>query len=315
MNIVGTAILLGFTLLAVPAVSYLTGTSLGPVEVAALRAMAGILLAAWIACFVLGELTGNVSQVDRLWSLLPIVYTWTAASFGHPDPRLVLMATLVTLWGVRLTYNFSRHGAYRLKFWSGHEDYRWQVLRRRPEFQPRWKWTLFNLAFISGYQNLLILSLTLPAIVALQHVNEPLNGLDFAAAGLMLFMVLFETVADQQQWRFQSEKKRLMDAGIPLTGQYARGFVDSGLWARSRHPNYFAEQGVWIAFYGFSVAASGEWINWSISGCLLLVLLFRSSSSFSEEISAGKYPEYRQYQESVPRFIPSFGSRNPNPGP
>jgi len=117
-------------------------------------------------------------------------------------------------------------------------------------------------------------------------------------------MLVIETIADQQQWQYQAAKKVLIEVGQPLTGDYARGFVSKGLWGVSRHPNYFAEQGIWISFYLFSVAASGQWLNWSISGCILLVILFRSSSNFSEEISASKYPEYAQYQESVPRFIP-----------
>lgn len=219
-------------------------------------------------------------------------------------PRLLLMAILVTAWGLRLTYNFSRHGAYQLKFWTGHEDYRWQVLREKPEFQPRWKWTLFNLGFISGYQNILILLMTLPTIVALQFAGTPLGWLDYLAAAMMLLMLMIETVADQQQWQYQNAKKALIENGRPLTGRYAKGFLDTGLWARSRHPNYFAEQGIWISFYLFSVAASGQWINWSISGCILLVILFRGSSNFSEEISAGKYPQYAEYQQNVPRFVP-----------
>ena len=233
-----------------------------------------------------------------------MVYAWTVATHGDFSPRLLIMALLVTAWGLRLTYNFSRHGAYRLKFWTGHEDYRWQVLRQKPEFQPRWKWTLFNFGFISGYQNVLIMLLTLPMIVALQHAGAALGLLDYLAAALMIVMLVTETVADQQQWRYQNAKKRLIEAGQPLTGNYARGFLDTGLWAWSRHPNYFAEQGTWISFYLFSVAASGQWINWSIGGCILLVILFRGSSNFSEEISAGKYPEYAQYQENVPRFVP-----------
>jgi steroid 5-alpha reductase family enzyme len=214
------------------------------------------------------------------------------------------MAILVTAWGLRLTYNFSRHGAYRLEFWTGHEDYRWQVLRRKPEFQPRWKWTLFNLGFISGYQNILILFMTLPTIVSLQFSETPLGWLDYLAVALMISMLVTETVADQQQWNYQCAKIKLIEARQPLTGKYAAGFLDTGLWAWSRHPNYFAEQGFWISFYLFSVAASGLWINWSISGCFLLLLLFQGSSKFSEEISASKYPEYAQYQKTVPRFIP-----------
>jgi steroid 5-alpha reductase family enzyme len=71
-----------------------------------------------------------------------------------------------------------------------------------------------------------------------------------------------------------------------------------------RHPNYAMEQAVWIAFYGFSVIATGEWINWSMAGCVLLVILFKGSSDFSEAISAEKYPEYKTYQKNVPRFVP-----------
>ena len=178
------------TLLMVPIVSFLFGTALGPVEMAALQQLLWILAGAWLGCFVLGELTGNVSQVDKVWSILPVVYTWTVALHGDFTPRLVLMAVLVTAWGARLTYNFSRHGAYRLKFWSGHEDYRWQVLRNKPEFEPRWKWTLFNLGFISGYQNVLIMLMTLPTIVVLQFAEIPLGPMDFAVAALAVFMTL-----------------------------------------------------------------------------------------------------------------------------
>jgi steroid 5-alpha reductase family enzyme len=64
------------------------------------------------------------------------------------------------------------------------------------------------------------------------------------------------------------------------------------------------EQSIWVIFYLFSVVATGSWINWSMPGCLLLLILFKGSSDFSEEISAQKYPEYKAYQKRVPRFIP-----------
>jgi steroid 5-alpha reductase family enzyme len=48
------------------------------------------------------------------------------------------------------------------------------------------------------------------------------------------------------------------------------------------------------------------YINWSLAGALLLILLFQGSSNFSEEVSAGKYPRYKEYQQRVPRYIPKF---------
>lgn len=304
MNVLKIASLLVTTLLVVPILTYYFGTPLTDFQVVALKSVIYVNVGVITYCFVVGEITGNSSQVDKLWSLTPIVYAWIIADYGGYSPRLVLMTTLVALWGIRLTYNFSRHGAYTIKFWEGKEDYRWQILRDKKEFQPKWKWTLFNLFFISGYQNILILLFTLPILVALQFNDTPLGIIDAVAAILMLFFIIFETLADNQHWKYQSKKHEKIKNHEPLTGDYKKGFLNKGLWALSRHPNYFAEQGVWISFYLFSVAASGQWLNWSISGCLLLVVLFQGSSEFSEEISAGKYPEYKDYQARVRRFLP-----------
>jgi len=82
------------------------------------------------------------------------------------------------------------------------------------------------------------------------------------------------------------------------------GFTNVGLWKYMRHPNYSAEQSIWVVFYLFSIVATGSFINWSIAGAILLVLLFFGSSNFSEEISAAKYPKYKEYQKKVARFIP-----------
>lgn len=307
MKIITTAILLGITLLAVPVFSYFFGTSPGPEAWKAINTL--VITTAIVAgyCFIVGELSNNNSQVDKLWSILPITYVWVVADYSNYAPRLVLMSLLVTLWGVRLTINFAMKGAYQWRFWAGEEDYRWQVLRQKPEFKPRWKWTLFNMLFISGYQNILILLFTLPAIVALQNNMVPLGLFDFVLAGLMLFFIGYETLADIQHWNFQSQKWAKIKAGEALSGDYKRGFLDKGLWAYSRHPNYFAEQAVWVCFYFFSVAASGQWFNWSITGSLLLILLFQGSSNFSEEISKSKYPDYVAHQKKVPRFLPFGG--------
>jgi steroid 5-alpha reductase family enzyme len=304
MNIIKVASLLITTLLIVPVISYFFGTPLNETEWLALKTVLYINLGVIIYCFVVGELTDNKSQVDKLWSLIPLAYAWVIADFGNYSPRLILMSVLVTIWGLRLTYNFSRHGAFTIRFWEGTEDYRWQVLRSKPEFQAKWKWTLFNLFFISGYQNILILLFTLPILVALQFNDTPLGLIDYIATALMLFFIGYETVADNQQRRFQNKKYELINNNEPLVEPYNKGFLDSGLWALSRHPNYFAEQSIWISFYLFSVSASGQWINWSIAGCLLLIVLFQGSSDFSEEISKSKYPEYSDYQKRVSRFFP-----------
>lgn len=299
-----TVILLLVTVVVLPIVAFQFDAPLTAEQWQMLTTSFYMMLGIALACFVVAELTQNCSQTDKLWSIVPMLYGWYFAYAGHWQPRLVVMAALISIWGVRLTYNFSRRGAYRLKFWEGEEDYRWEVLRQKPEFKGRFKWMLFNLFFISLYQHFLILLFTLPAIVAWQGSDKPLYWADYLLAGLYVVLVFIEWLADQQQWNFQTEKYRKKNAGLPLNEQEQQGFLSSGLWSNVRHPNYAAEQAIWIVFYFFSVAATGRWINWSLAGALLLLILFQGSSNFSEEISAAKYPAYKDYQKRVGRFLP-----------
>ncbi len=59
-----------------------------------------------------------------------------------------------------------------------------------------------------------------------------------------------------------------------------------------------------FAFYLFSVAASGVWLNWALLGAVQLLLLFQGSTNLTEELSVAKYPLYKQYQRSTSRLIP-----------
>ena len=257
-------------------------------------------------CFIAGELTMNNSQMDKLWSILPAVYVWIVAIKGGMAPRLVIMAVLVTVWGARLTWNFARKGAYSWKFWSGEEDYRWKWLRKRKGFKNRFVWGVFDLLFISIYQNLLVLLTVMPAVIAYGS-TAPLCWIDFLAIVLMSGFLILETVADEQQWAFQSEKWNMINAGAKLEDlpvPYNKGFNTTGLWGLSRHPNYLGEQGIWLSFYIFSIAAGASIINWTIAGSLLLVLLFLGSSTLAENISSSKYPAYTEYRKTHPRYLP-----------
>ena len=62
----------------------------------------------------------------------------------------------------------------------------------------------------------------------------------------------------------------------------------------------------WWAYYLFSVAVSGAWINWTIVGTVLLTLLFQGSTSMTENLSVKKYPQYVEYQRSTSRLLPWF---------
>mmetsp|Transcript_4569 Transcript_4569/g.4435 ORF Transcript_4569/g.4435 Transcript_4569/m.4435 type:complete len:108 (-) Transcript_4569:107-430(-) len=103
--------------------------------------------------------------------------------------RSYIMLSLITMWSLRLSYNFYRKGGYR-----GLEDHRWKVLRETITNPILWQ--LFNFFFICATQNALLFFICLPAYYA---PKGPLNTIDIAAAVLLLGFLLLETIADNQQ--------------------------------------------------------------------------------------------------------------------
>ena len=131
--------------------------------------------------------------------------------------------------------------------------------------------------------------------------------MDAVAAVLMFGFILYETIADKQQWAFQSKKWAMIKSGKTLEElpePYNKGFNTFGLWNMSRHPNYMAEQAIWVSFYIFSIGAGVGIINWSMIGALLLIVLFTASTNLVEGISGDKYPEYAEYCKKVNKFFP-----------
>lgn len=251
-------------------------------------------------CWITSLITKETSWVDRLWSIVPAIYVWIFAvagiTAGEDAVRLVLMAVLVTAWAARLTFNFARKGGY-----TGMEDYRWAILRAR--MKP-WQFQIFNLLFIVLYQNALLVLITLPSFIAWQNPT-PVNGWDVAFALLFAAFLVGEFTADQQQWNFHRAKKR---AG----GHLEPGFLTTGLFRYSRHPNFFFEQAQWWAFYALGATAAvasglGLWggaLNWTILGAALLSLLFIGSTIFTESITSSKYPAYAEYQRTTSMLLP-----------
>lgn len=306
MNIPLVGTLMVLSLVVCPILYFHMGPALNESQLEVFKLIGIIAGCSALFCFIVGELSGNNSQVDKVWSILPFVYCWIIAVKGGMHPRLVVMAVLATLWGLRLSFNFARKGAYRLKFWEGEEDYRWKILRANPMLKNRVVWMLFDLIFISGYQNAIVLMLTFPALVCMGS-TAPFGWIDAVAAVLMFGFIVYETVADEQQWAFHSKKWKMLNAGQKLEDlpePYNKGFNTIGLWNVSRHPNYLAEQSIWVCLYIFSIGAGIGIINWSMIGALLLIVLFVASTSLAEEISSGKYPEYPEYCKKVNKYFP-----------
>ena len=251
-----------------------------------------------LVCFLFGLVTGDNSWVDRLWSILPPLYGIFYCVRSWPDMRSAILCILVSLWGIRLTCNFARKGGY-----TGEEDYRWAVLRgkiRNPII-----WQLFNLGFISLFQMLVIALFTSPLhFLYLNRGKAPDISYVIICFAFIGFW-LIEAEADREQALFQTMKREHM-AGKAIPARWdaevRQGFISSGLFACSRHANYFGELGQWLCVALAGYLTSGA--IFSFAGFVILLALFAGSTTFTESISKSKYPMYSEYQKRTSPIIP-----------
>lgn len=107
---------------------------------------------------------------------------------------------------------------------------------------------------------------------------------------------------------FQTAKYKYKDTGKVPSGFRAedldRGFNTSGLWAYSRHPNFAAEQTIWITMYAWSAVTTKTPLFWAAAGAMNLLSIFFGSTILTEDITGKKYPEYAHYQRQVNKFLP-----------
>ncbi|EFE39206.1 hypothetical protein TRV_06118 [Trichophyton verrucosum HKI 0517] len=270
-----------------------------------------------VPAFVLiSEINRNYSQVDRLWSILPSIYNGHFALWcrlkGLATTEINTIFIITLIWSGRLTFNYWRKGGYSI----GSEDYRWDAVRKMVNSPA--SFFLFNVLFISLTQSVLLFLITVPTYIFVligTLRDAPSFGLpDLIFSRFLLFLILIEHFADQQQWKFQQAKKQYQKtARVPAeykdvftSDDLDRGFVVSGLWAWCRHPNFVAEQAIWVTLYLWSAYRAESYFNWSGVGAFCLLLLFQSSTNLTESITASKYPDYKQYQARVGKFIPRF---------
>lgn len=209
---------------------------------------------------------------------------------------------------------------------------------RETYLSNRFLWFCLYMSFVVGHCTGMLSLICTPFYFAwIRRGDSPaFTVLDGLAAGGMLFGIILEAVADEQQWRFhqrkhslqkEKESEALAKASADATASAGNdeatetetsapkaevgdatsgidGFCQSGLFAWCRHPSYFAEMLIWSFFYLFSVSCSGIWVNWTIAGPLLYIALFQMTTPLAEAISLSKYPAYAEYQRRVSRLIP-----------
>ena len=242
-------------------------------------AVCGLMLLLWLIHLPLR----NASIVDPGWaSCLVLLAAIDAAIGGGYRVRALWTATMAALWGLRLAL-------YLLSRVLGHpEEGRYVQLRRDWGGNLPLKFLLFF-----QFQALLAVLLSLPFLLVSINRSPHLSILEFVSSGLWLVAWIGESAADFQLLRFKSNSAN-------------RGVICRvGLWKYSRHPNYFFEWLIWMAFALFALASPYGYLA-LFAPLLMLYFLFRVTGipATEEQALRSKGEAYRQYQLTTSAFVP-----------
>jgi steroid 5-alpha reductase family enzyme len=234
---------------------------------------------------------GNAGIVDIAWAagFAPLVIWYATAARGAPARRS-LIALMVSIWSLRL-------GAYlyvRVRSHHPREDRRYARLRSDWGAQANRK--MFG--FFQLQAALLVLLSTPWLLISLNRQGR-LQALEWAACLLWLAAIAGEALADRQLQRFKADPAH-------------RGAVcQRGLWRYSRHPNYFFEWLVWVAYFVMALASPWGWVTLYCPALMLYFLLRVTGIPLTEQLSLqDKGAAYAEYQRRTSAFVPWWPKRN-----
>ena len=245
-----------------------------------------VVMAFMVVIWLLSLPLKDSSIADIFWGPGAVLVAWTTwfltqGFYG----RKLLVALLVTIWGVRLAVHIA------LRNFGKAEDRRYRIWRETYG-KAYWWISLFKVFLLQG---LILWAISL-SFQAAQNVMEPRAFVWLDVVGTLVWTAgfLFEVVGDAQLRRFKSNP-----------GSQGK-VMDRGLWAYTRHPNYFGESLVWWGIFLISlVDISNLWTI--ISPVLITFLLLRVSGvAMLEKDMTDRRPAYRNYIKTTSAFIPWF---------
>jgi steroid 5-alpha reductase family enzyme len=233
--------------------------------------------------------TGNSGWVDVVWTsamgLTGIVGAMATYSFGDLSNRQLLVVAMVVVWAMRLAGHIARRTT------TVSDDPRYAKLRLQwgTEASRNMLWLLQAQASLS-------VPMALAIVLGAWNPAPLFTTTDWVA--LLVFCVGFagSALADSQLTRFKKNSS---------SGQVC----NTGLWSWSRHPNYFFEWLVWVAFALFAINVAGDW-NWGYialigPACMYWLLRYVSGVPPLEEHMLAKHcAAYATYQTSTSVFVP-----------
>lgn len=244
-----------------------------------------LLLVYFTVIFLIAQKLENNSIVDMAWGpgfMLVAVYTFFAG--GNMTARGLVVTILVSLWALRLFFHIS------VRNWGKPEDFRYIDMRKRwGDRLPRVK-AFFNVFFLQGVLMYLIaITIILANLSAVGGLGIP----DYAGIILWAFGFYFQAVGDAQLKAFKAKKE---NKGKLMT---------EGLWAYTRHPNYFGESAMWWGIFLVSVSSTNG-IFGVISPILITYLLIYVSGVPLLERKYKDRPDFIAYTRRTNMFLPWF---------
>ena len=228
----------------------------------------------------------NVTVVDSLWGFGFVLIVWITffLSEGFAG-RKTLIAVLVTVWGMRLSFYLSKRN------WGAGEDSRYGEWRKKSG-ERFWIVSLCKVFLLQAIF-MWVIALVLQ-FGQLSPTPDYFVWLDILGVFIWIIGFLFETVGDWQLARFKADpvnKGRVMDRGM---------------WAYSRHPNYFGEFLIWWGFFLITLSTPNSW--WTVISPLIItaVLLKMTGIPLTEATSVKTRPGYNDYIKRTSAFVPWF---------
>lgn len=236
----------------------------------------------WVA-FVPAYLTRTERYFDLTGSVTYLTVTAVAIGLGPPaDNRSTLLGVLVAVWATRLgAFLFGRIRA------AGSDRRFDEIKTSLVRFFVAWT--------LQGVWVCFTLGAALAAIVSPRSV--PLGVVAWVGLALWITGFGIEVVADRQKANFRAEPEN--------EGR----FIDSGLWAWSRHPNYFGEIVLWTGVAVIAAPALQGWQYVTLVSPVFVTLLLTKVSGITllEERADAKWggdPDYEEYKASTPVLVP-----------
>lgn len=227
----------------------------------------------------------NYSIVDITWSynfpLLAALLFFTGPGIME---RKLLMLICVAVWGYRL----GTHLLIRILGHLHQEDGRYLEMRKK--WSKNIKANFFSFYQMQAASNVF---LAIPFFVMAVNSSEGIALLEWIGLGIWIIALLGESVADKQLANFKKDSAN-------------KGKVcNVGLWAWSRHPNYFFEFTIWVGFATMASASPYGWLAWLSPASILFLLLRVTGIPMTEEQAVrSKGEAYLAYQRTTSKFIP-----------